>query len=404
MQHRLVYTVIAMGLAFALSGCGESTSSETGAQYGTPSSIPVENNFNESALIASVVDNVLVPTYQSFSTQADSLHQSIRTYCETLRTSSDASTTQANAKADWKSAMDEWQLAEMMQIGPLAENNFALRNRIYSWPNVSTCAVDQDVVNSQQDDYDISTRTASRRGLDALEYTLFSTDLNHTCTVAGTEPTDWDKLTDEQRRQARCDYAETVASDLVNNANELLAEWTGDTGYANVLKGAGEPDNRFATSLEAVNDISDAMFYIKAVTKDAKIGTPVGIFANDCGTAPCPENAESVYANHSLQNIIANLKALKTLFLGGEELKVGFDDFLNDVGDNDTAQRLRADIDNVIAYAESLNGSFADTLEKNPEQIERLYDDVKTVTDTMKTDFIQSLSLELPATSAGDND
>ncbi|MCW8107449.1 imelysin family protein [Alteromonas ponticola] len=404
MQQRIAFSLSAIGLAITLAGCGESTSSETGTQYGHPSTTPVENNFNESALIASVVDNVLVPTYQAFATKADTLHQSVSTYCEALRTNSNPASAQSDAQDGWRAAMHNWQLAEVMQIGPLAENDFALRNRIYSWPNVSTCAVDQEVVRAQDDNYDISTRTASRRGLDALEYTLFNTSLEHTCTVAGTEPDNWDKLTDEQRKQARCDYAEIVASDLVNNANNLVSEWSGDTGYGNILKNAGQPDSRFSTSLEAVNDISDAMFYVKEVTKDAKIATPVGIAANDCGTSPCPQNAESVYADHSLQNIIANLKALRTLFLGGEESDTGFNDFLSDVGDNDTAERLRTDIEAAIAYAESLNGSFSSILEDSPEQIESLHDDVKTVTDTMKTDFIESLSLELPATSAGDND
>ena len=51
----------------------------------------------------------------------------------------------------------------------LIENN-ALRNRIYSWPNVSTCAVDQDIVRAEDANYDIASRTASRKGLDALEY------------------------------------------------------------------------------------------------------------------------------------------------------------------------------------------------------------------------------------------
>ncbi|NMH61525.1 imelysin family protein [Alteromonas ponticola] len=404
MQQRIAMSLSAVSLAVALAGCGESTSSETGSQYGNPATTPIDNNFNESALIASVVDNVLIPTYQSFATQADALHLSVSNYCDALRSNSNPSSAQSDAQASWKSAMNEWQLAEVMQIGPLAENDFALRNRIYSWPNVSTCAVDQEVINSQADDYDIRTRTASRRGLDALEYSLFNTNLAHTCTVAGTEPENWDKLSDEQRKQARCDYAEIVAADLVDNANELLTEWSGETGYGSVLKDAGKPDSRFSTSLEAVNDISDAMFYVKEVTKDTKIATPVGIAANDCGTSPCPQNAESVYADHSLQNIIANLKALRTLFLGGDAANTGFDDFLTDVGDLDTAERLRADIDTAIAYAESLNGSFSTTLEDDPEQIEALHDDVKTVTDTMKTDFIESLSLELPATSAGDND
>jgi hypothetical protein len=36
--------------------------------------------------------------------------------------------------------------------------------------------------------------------------------------------------------------------------------------------------------------------------------------------------------------------------------------------------------------------------------VQEVHDQLKDVTDNMKTDFIQRLALELPATSAGDND
>ena len=41
---------------------------------------------------------------------------------------------------------------------------------------------------------------------------------------------------------------------------------------------------------------------------------------------------------------------------------------------------------------------------QDPEQVKEVHDQLKDVTDNMKTDFIQRLALELPATSAGDND
>ncbi len=405
MKRSLLVNTIAVAMAGLLTGCGESTSSDTGAQYGNNSAPeqPVENNFNESLLLASVVDNVLIPTYSKFAEDANALQTDITAYCATLA-SGDASNAQQMAQQSWKTTMSTWQLAEVMQIGPLADNGYALRNKIYSWPNVSACAIDQDVVLAESADYDVTTRTPSRRGLDALEYTLFNTELNHQCTVAGTAPEGWNNRTEQDRRQARCAYSELLAQDLVTNANTLVAAFEGEQGYGEVLKNAGQPDSPFAVSLDAVNDITDAMFYITEVTKDAKIATPVGIIANDCGTSPCPQNAESVYADHSLENIIANLQALKALYLGGEAENVGFDDFLNDVGDNDTATRLLADIDAAISHAQSLNGSYSSLLTEQTEEVEQLHSEVKSVTDTVKTDFIQSLALELPATSAGDND
>ena len=63
-----------------------------------------------------------------------------------------------------------------------------------------------------------------------------------------------------------------------------------------------------------------------------------------------------------------------------------------------------ADLDQAVTFAESLERTLTGLLESDPSQVETLHNEVKDVTDSLKTDFIQSLALELPATSAGDND
>lgn len=401
---------VALTATFSLSGCGESSSSEQGEQFGgspqTPPTTPTQ--FNQKALLESVANNVILPTYKLFADNTVSLSAAISGYCDAQRASSnDTASWKTQSQQQWQDAMVTWQMAEMMQIGPLLENNSNLRNKIYSWPNTSSCAVDQDVVLSEQADYDIATRTVSRKGLDALEYLLFNDTLDHSCTSFGSEPVGWDARTDEQKVQARCAYAEKVAADLTIQAQVLLNAWEGDdnSGYKNIFINAGEPGNAFTDAQAAVNDISDAMFYIDSATKDAKLAAPLGIIANDCGLSVCPENVESPYAQHSLQNITANIKALNLLFKGGESSDaVGFDDYLVDVGDSDTALQMTADLTQALEYAQSLQNTLTHLLENNPDSARTLHGEVKDVTDKMKADFIQSLSLELPATSAGDND
>jgi predicted lipoprotein len=151
--------------------------------------------------------------------------------------------------------------------------------------------------------------------------------------------------------------------------------------------------------------VSDAIFYIEKFTKDAKLATPLGVFANDCGLVACAENVESRFAYHSLQNIISNIQGLNMIFLGGEtDAGVGFEDYLLDVGATDTAAQMRGDLAEVIEFALSLQTTLSDLLVQDPEQVQEVHDQLKDVTDNMKTDFIQRLALELPATSAGDND
>lgn len=407
----LVLNSVAVGVILGLVACGESTSSTQGALFSQTATKPIlpGNNFNQTLLLESLTDNVIVPTYTKFSQLATVQDTAIGLYCDAVTLqANDIDTKKLLAKQSWRDAMAVWQIAEVMQIGPLLDNNNALRNKIYSWPNTSACALDQDVVLAEQAGYDINSRTASRRGLDAIEYLLFNPNLDHSCTVFGTAPQGWNNRTNEDRTAARCGLAKMAATDLVSNSEELLTAWNGTAnsqGYAAILKNAGQVDSVFSNAQEAVNDVSDAIFYVDKLTKDAKLATPLGVFANDCGLVACPQNVESRFAYHSLQNIISNIQGLNMIFLGGEtDTGIGFEDYLVDVGATDTAAQMRGDLTEVIEFALSLQASLADLLVQDPEQVQEVHDQLKDVTDTMKTDFIQRLALELPATSAGDND
>jgi predicted lipoprotein len=405
----LVLNSVAIGVIMSLVACGESTSSTQGALFSqavTPPAAP-SNNFNQTLLLQSLTDNVIVPTYTKFAQLAIDQQTAIGDYCDALTSqATDTDAKQISAKQSWRDAMAVWQIAEVMQIGPLLDNNNALRNKIYSWPNTSACALDQDVVLAEQAGYDISSRTPSRKGLDAIEYLLFNPNLEHSCTVFGTDPQGWNNRTDADRTAARCGLAKIAATDLVSNTQELLTAWNGTAtvqGYADILKNAGQVDSIFSNAQDAVNDVSDAIFYIEKFTKDAKLATPLGVFANDCGLVACAENVESRFAYHSLQNIISNIQGLN--ILGGEtDAGVGFEDYLLDVGATDTAEQMRGDLTEVIEFALSLQTSLSDLLVQDPDQVQEVHDQLKDVTDNMKTDFIQRLALELPATSAGDND
>jgi len=403
-------------LATTLVGCGESSSSTAGPDFGAPTVTP--NDFNEADLLENLADNVVTPTYTQFAGLSTQLATDIGAYCDTeIALDAQTGTTEAvsaalnTAQNSWRSSMNQWQQIELMQFAPLINNDGILRDRIYSWPVVSTCGVDLDVVSFEAGNingapFDITLRTPSRKGLDALEYLLFNSNMDHSCTDA-TFPAGWNGRTEQSRKIARCQFATEVAGDINNNADVLVSEWSGTNGFASVLKTAGTTGNQFETEHEAVNHISDAMFYIDSITKDGKLATPLGLFANVCGAEPCPEAVESPYANNSLNNILNNLLSLQALYSGDLNTSgqgVGFDDFLVDVGDNDTAQAMTTAIAQAIESINAYQASLASALENNPDQVEDSHGEVKDITDIMKADYINSLALELPATSAGDND
>lgn len=421
-------TVTCAAILLALQGCGESTSSSAGAGFNQSTdngNSGGDNNggdnsgggteFGSEQLLANLADNIILPTYQNFQSAAHEHYDNITTYCGALNADVDnAQSQRESAQQSWRSVAALWQQAEVMQVGPLADNNNAFRNNIYSWPVVSSCGVDQDVVYFEQGNingtaYQLNQRTDTRRGIDVLEYLLFNNTMNHSCSSNVGPLGDWNIRTDGERMVARCNFAQAVAEDLKGNADTLIQRWQGDSGYAAILKAAGQAGSQFDTALKGVNAISDAMFYIDSVTKDAKLAKPMGLFENSCANAACPDDVEAKFSAHSIDNILANLLGLSKLFYGSVDgLEntdgVGFDDFLKAVGDEQTAQRIAAGLTAARLMAAELDKPLAELLAEDPAKVEALHAQIKTVTDELKSNFINSLALELPQTSAGDND
>lgn len=350
------------------------------------------DQFDRAAMIANLVGGVIRPTYQAFAERAGELETAAAAWCADPAALEDA-------RAAWRAAMVTWQRAEMMLVGPAAMNERALRDLIYSWPTVSTCAVDQEVamVHADPDGYDIGSRTANRRGLAALEYVLFTASLDHTC-PSQLEPPGWNELGEEQRSAARCAYARAAAADVAARAGEVASGWE---AYAGELA-AGSPQ-------EAANLISDAMFYLDTETKDMKLAEPAGIAVNSCGAIeePCPDELESPHARHSKENVIANLAGFRMLFTGDREpggAGLGFDDFLVGLGAGDLSTEMTGEIDAALASAGDIPGTLEEAIASSRESVVSAHGAVKAVTDDLKSQFLTVLGLDAPDDAAADND
>jgi predicted lipoprotein len=412
--------LITMAAVLSIVACSESTSSKAGDDFGDQTPVtptPPTTTFDQTALLTNIVDNIITPTYQNFLVEAKTQQQSINSYCSLEKSYNvgddrqpiDAALT--NSQSQWLTTMNQWQLAEVMQIGPLTVNSSTLRNNIYSWPIVSSCGVDQDVMfyksgSINTTPYDITQRTATRRGLDAVQYLIYNPSLEHSCTSEKTILATWPTLSDEEKRVVRCEFATAVAVDIQNSAQTLNEQWA---TYATTLKNAGQSGNEFANVHDGVNAVSDALFYLDKMVKDTKIGTPLGLFSNDCGGvgSVCVVNVESPLSQQSISHLISNLTAFKQLFTGqGTDTSntIGFDDYLTDVDDKATSDSIIANTQKVIDDLTAYQVTLSTRLTNDSDAVEATHIKVKAVSDQLKVDFINSLALKLPTTSAGDND
>ena len=398
MNHRVVTVarcLSALGLLIT-SGCRDAPASE-GA-----------NADAHREVLASVADNVIIPLVTEFEAASKSLQTATEAYA------TEPTTTQREAvQAAWQSAMDVWQQLELLQVGPAGlmgqvaggEN---LRDAIYSWPVVNTCRVDQETARRGYE-ADLATALANVRGLDALEYLLFTEGAEHTCSAGSAFATggEWEAIGDADAVVAqRASHALALATELHRSAAALAAAWGpgAEDSFRDKFALAGRDKRVYGTAQEALNALSDAMFYLEKETKDMKLALPAGVIP--CTVqADCVESRESRYANRSKNHIITNLKAFRRVFLGGAAASdIGLDDLLEAMGQGELARRLDEEMAAAIGAMESLPGTLAEAVSNAPDEVVAAYDTVRIPVQTFRTEVLSLLDLELPQRAEGDND
>ncbi len=316
------------------------------------------------------------------------------------------------ARQAYHQAMDAWQILEVMQLGPAAPRSLPggaeLRDNIYSWPLVSRCAIEEQLVSRGYEAASFPESLVSRRGLYALEYLLFHEGQDSACPPSspiisgGT----WAALSEEELSSRRRAYAAAAAADVRRRATQLVEAWEEGKGhFAHTLETAGPGNAVYPTTQAALNSLSDALFYVELQVKDRKLARPLGL--RDCDGDTCPELLESRFAGRSKANVRANLAGFRLMAQGcGEDhAGVAFDDLLEAVGSEPLAAKLRERMVAAQAAVEAVEETeLEQALAQDKASVRALYDAVKGVTDVLKTEMVTVLDLELPQTVEGDND
>ncbi|MCU0682564.1 MAG: imelysin family protein [Polyangiaceae bacterium] len=314
----------------------------------------------------------------------------------------------------WLAATALWQEAEPFRFGPAASaiepGGRDLRAQIYSWPEISRCKVEEQIVNQAYADPGFPVTTlVNGRGLFSLEYLSFFGGTNNACSQfsvinAPDNPQNWASLSPDELVLRKAAYGAASAADVLARASELVAEWGPEGAFRAQFVGAGAGSTVYPGEQNALNAVSNAMFYVDQEVKDFKVGRPVGYY--ECSAATCPELVEARFSRNSVNNIRSNLRGFARLFngCGAGDTGLGFDDWLGAVGADDLAGRMRAALAGAEATAAAIELPIDEALAADPAKVAALHASIKTLTDLLKTEFITVLNLELPRSAEGDND
>ena len=150
-------------LAIALGGCGPKASDGDG---GAGDVWAADDRFDRRAMLVDQAGEVIRPNVAAFATDASALHLAVKAW----RSGGADKAERTTAQNAWKTAFLRWQTLEVFQVGPAAMDSAALRTRIYSYPLLSPCAVDQATADCDAtagcDDAGLRAACARRRGDD----------------------------------------------------------------------------------------------------------------------------------------------------------------------------------------------------------------------------------------------
>lgn len=348
---------------------------------------------------------VVLPALSAFREAASEMSADIAAWAEAP---SDASAREA-AQASFKNATLAWQHVELMQIGPLASSLTAvaggdLRDEIYSWPANNRCRVEQELIAEEfVDDGFFEAKTVNSYGIDALEVLLFLGDAENACPpqVNINREGSWDALSLDELDAKRADYSVVLSEQVVVLADQAIQAWSEDGDNFSGNLSLDNDSSDYGNSNEALNAVYDAMFYLEKITKDAKLGMPLGLV--DCPTSDCTGNLESIYAGDSTEFIKANLEGFREVFTGGDGY--GYDDLLVDRGHGDLSDEILANLDAADSAVADMGTSIQDALaEDDVDDAIAAYDAIRAVAVLVKRDLATVLELQVPQEGAGDND
>ena len=312
--------------------------------------------------------------------------------------SADASNAEAlsTAQQEWFNTLIQWQELEVMQVASLGSSLTTVggedvRDNIYSWPLNNPCRIDQVTATQDYTSTDfIEKALVSMRGLDAIEYLLFAS-LETECPSQVPPLSDgtWQDLSDSDIKGRRLDYALVLAQAIQVELVEEQALWAEEF-----------PLDLYESDVKALNAVFNGMLYAEEMIKERKLHHPLGL-KDEC-SVDCHLEVEGLYAGISTEFLVANLKGLAAIVEGTDS--GGFRQVLIGVGEEGIADEFEQTIEVLITQLEEIDEPLVDLIGSNPEKLDDLQEDLSTLTGLLKWDIATVLEMEIPQTSAGDND
>ena len=322
------------------------------------------DNFDQSAMLINLSQNVFLPNYESLKNEVTILLADWNSF-KSSKTAGDFT----KMSEQFKTAYTSYQTINYLELGPAA--NVALRNNFNTFPTDTT----QINSNIQTGNFNINTLSSyPQKGFPALDYLFFSassnqiiTNLNNTNFVA---------------------YIDAIIDDLVTNSTTVYNNWNSNYASSFSQKTGSDIGSSLGMLTNAWNQHYERNF------RDGKIGIPVGI--RSLGL-PLPEKAEAYFSGISSTLVIKNLVEMEKMYLGiGSDgiNRSSFDDYLISAGAAELDNRIKNQFTAAKDALDKIkNGRLSDQIKNNQADIEEAYFELQKLILLIKVELPSRLGI-----------
>ncbi|HJL00795.1 MAG TPA: imelysin family protein [Polyangiaceae bacterium LLY-WYZ-15_(1-7)] len=331
------------------------------------------DDFDRSAMLRSIGETVILPTYRDFAAGARALDAASAAFCA----SPSAETLDATQQAFWdaKGFLKE---AEASAYGPHTDNPLRLGPRVDFWPartdSVDALLAAEDAVDAEA----LASRGAGEVGLPAIGYLLH-------------DPTGGDEavLAAFEADARRCAYLEGLAAYLVESADAYVTAW--DPSGGDHLGELAEGRGLYVDVFRAASHVFEQVLWTIENVRELKLGKPFG--KRDGGVLQ-PGQLEAPYSGRSLQDAIDALRGAEAVYLGrrGEVQGIGLRDWLLTRRPALDAE-VQAAFGDAYAALEAVEGPLRQAIESDAAGVEDAYQAVKELQLVLSVDVAQALAI-----------
>ena len=360
-------TALFLSLAFIVA-CSSSDDSSSGGKT---------DDFDRSALLVNLADNIIIPAYQDFGPKLTALKGSLEEFAETP--------SQNNldlARKNWLTAYKSWQHLEMFNIGKAED-----LNEYYYYMNIYPVTVSDIETGVSTGNYDLNAANYhDAQGFPALDYLLYGVADNDSAILA--------KFATDTNADGYKKYLMDVINQMDDLTGQVITDWT--TGYRDTF--VKSTQNTATSSLNKF--VNDFIFYYEKGLRANKIGIPAGVFS----TGNLPEKVEGYYNQEVSKTLsLEALNAVQDVFNGvafkgsakGASFKTYLEHLKVDRDGKNLSTIINSQFDQARTKIEGLNSNFSQQVISDNSKMTDAYDALQKAVVYLKVDMVQAFNISV---------